>query len=589
MKKTISLMLILALSLISITSAANESWIKKADMPKATSLHSVGVVDGKIYVIGGTNNIYGWADYWSTVWEYDPATDTWTPKADMPDGRARLCASVVDGKIYAIGGSPHRDSDIATVEMYDSSTDTWIRKADMPRARCFLSASAVNGKIYVIGGKIYPSETMVSTVEVYDPATDTWTRKADMPTARGMHSASVVDGKIYVIGGVTGAYGPFISTVEMYDPRTNIWARKTDIPTRRSGHTSNVLNGKIYVIGGANDWDYCLPSMEVYDPAMDTWTTGLDMPTARAAHSASVVKGKIYAIGGMLDISSWTTVSAVEVYDPGLTAPTPDFNEDGIVDSLDICILIEHWQTDYPLCDIAPPPFGDGIVDVQDLIAVAENLFEEIFPSDLISYWKLDETEGEIAYNSIGDNHGIFSGNPTWQPDSGQVAGALEFDGIDDYIETDYILSPADGKFSVFTWIKGGAAGQVIISQADGSGSGETWLGITASDGNLMTGLVPPPVGRFRPEPLESQSVVTDGQWHHVGLIWDGEYRILYVNCTEVARDTDVQNPPKSATGGLIIGASKSLEAGTFFSGMIDDVRIYNRALTPEEITELAQ
>jgi hypothetical protein len=54
-----------------------------------------------------------------------------------------------------------------------------------------------------------------------------------------------------------------------------------------------------------------------------------------------------------------------------------DLNRDGIVDSADICILVDYWHTDKSLCDISPTPFGDGIVDVQDLIVLAEYLFEE--------------------------------------------------------------------------------------------------------------------------------------------------------------------------------------------------------------------
>jgi hypothetical protein len=64
--------------------------------------------------------------------------------------------------------------------------------------------------------------------------------------------------------------------------------------------------------------------------------------------------------------------------------PIVDLNGDGIVDSADMCIMVDHWHTDYPLCDIAPAPFGDGIVDVQDLIVLAEHLFEEISPVELI-------------------------------------------------------------------------------------------------------------------------------------------------------------------------------------------------------------
>ena len=62
--------------------------------------------------------------------------------------------------------------------------------------------------------------------------------------------------------------------------------------------------------------------------------------------------------------------------------PIVDLNRDGIVDSADMCIIVDHWGEDYPLCDIGPMPWGDGIVDVQDLIVLAEHLFEEIPPAE---------------------------------------------------------------------------------------------------------------------------------------------------------------------------------------------------------------
>jgi Tol biopolymer transport system component len=59
-----------------------------------------------------------------------------------------------------------------------------------------------------------------------------------------------------------------------------------------------------------------------------------------------------------------------------------DFNDDGIVDAGDVCIMIEYWLTDYPLCDIGPMPWGDGVVDVEDLIVIAGHLFEEIHSAE---------------------------------------------------------------------------------------------------------------------------------------------------------------------------------------------------------------
>ena len=266
--------------------------------------------------------------------------------------------------------------------------------------------------------------------------------------------------------------------------------------------------------------------------------------------------------------------------------PVVDLNGDGIVDSTDMCIMVVHWGTDEPMCDIGPTPFGDGIVDVQDLIVLAEHLFED---NRLAAHWALDETEGIIAKDSTGYNDAYVVGDPLWQTAEGKKDGALQLDGIDDYIVSVSGYNPADGPFSVFAWIKGGAPGQVIISQMDGTGSGETWLGMDAVSGCLMTGLVPPPVGRFVVQPLSSQIIVTDGLWHHVGFVWDGFYRILYVDGTEVATDAAALAPLNFSNGGLYIGASKTTDASTLFYGLIDDIRIYNVALSAEEITELVQ
>jgi hypothetical protein len=60
--------------------------------------------------------------------------------------------------------------------------------------------------------------------------------------------------------------------------------------------------------------------------------------------------------------------------------PIVDLNGDGIVDAADMCIIIDNWGTDESLCDIGPMPWGDGVVDVQDLIVLAEHLFEEVPP-----------------------------------------------------------------------------------------------------------------------------------------------------------------------------------------------------------------
>jgi hypothetical protein len=256
--------------------------------------------------------------------------------------------------------------------------------------------------------------------------------------------------------------------------------------------------------------------------------------------------------------------------------PIVDFNGDRIVDLKDFSRLAQYWGQNEPSVDIAPMPWGDGRVDIQDVAVFAEHWLEGAAP---IALWKLDETEGWIAHDSAGPRDGfVMAGNPLWQPTGGQIDGALHLDGVDDYVSTPFILDPAAGAFSVFAWIKGGSPGQVIISQTDGTGTGATWLGTGPSDGTLMSALVSS--GRLA-GPLVSNAVITDGQWHHIGLVWDGSYRTLYVDDGEAAKDAQPQSQPISANGGLYIGTGKGREPGSFWSGLIDDVRIYDRAITP--------
>ncbi|MBI1925877.1 galactose oxidase, partial [Candidatus Poribacteria bacterium] len=282
-----------------------------ADMPTARRSFSTSVVDGKIYAIGGRV----WRQVLATIESYDPATDTWTKKADMPTPRGALSASAVNGKIYAIGGFDANSTALSTVEEYDPKMNSWTKKADMPTPRWAFSTSVVNGKIYAIGG--FDGARVLSTVEEYDPKMNSWTKKASMPTARTT-STSVVNGKIYAIGDFNGTF--IISTVEEYDPRANTWTRKANLPTWRNGLCTSAVNGTIYAIGGvgpiAGGGTGAISVVEAYDPRTDTWTKKSDMPTPRWGLSTVAVNGKIYAIGGAPG-DGRVTLSTVEEYDTG--------------------------------------------------------------------------------------------------------------------------------------------------------------------------------------------------------------------------------------------------------------------------------
>jgi len=555
-------------------SLAEDLWTYKTDMPTKRLMTSGGAIHEKIYVIGGAPSI---SSVTSVVEVYDPHNDTWTRMANMPEGRCYPASCVFDGKIYVFGGIHPSPYSMAkkSVYVYDPQTDSWTQKRDMPYANACCGIAVVDGTIYLIGGMPSTSSAPLSTVMAYDPFIDSWTQKTDMSIARGALSACVVDGKIYAIGGTKQDWTTFsYKLVEAYDPSTDTWTRKSDMPTQRWGLGTCVVDGKIYAIGGRSGGDVCAAN-EVYDPVTDTWTIKSPMQQKRNGALVCSIRDKIYSIGGVYLDPQDVFLSTVEEYDTGLGVPSPDFNGDGVINMKDLLKLIESWGQDESKVDITPSPFGDGIVDALDLELLMSYWEQPYDDPYLIAHWALDETEGIIAYDSAGVSDAYLMGEPVWQPDTGMVGGALMFNGVNDYAFAPLDLSPADGPFSIFAWIKGGVPGQVISSQSNGA----NWLMVDSSFGCLMTELMPPVVGRFRPQPLESESVITDDQWHRIGFVWDGANRSLYVDDILVAEDT--QEGLTGSSGVLNIGCGSNLTAGTFWSGLIDDIRIYNRAVNP--------
>jgi len=303
------------------------------------------------------------------------------------------------------------------------------------------------------------------------------------------------------------------------------------------------------------------------------WLPGQDMPTEPDV----VITDNAYASGGItigtstdeLNTSSpmifrWVEVTIRQV------EPIVDFNGNGTVDIRDLVKLIECWGQSEPTVDIV----SDGVVNEDDLEILMDYWHQDVNDPTLMAHWKLDETEGMIAHDSAVENHAVVIGAAQWQPQAGQAQGTLALDGIGDFITTPFILDPSEQIFSLFAWVKGGAPGQVILSQA----GSVKWLACNES-GHLFTDLKG--AGRNAGQSLCSDAIITDDQWHRIGLVWDRSYRSLYVDDQLAATDTAAQDNLPSVTSGLQIGADATLNPGTFWHGLVDDVRIYDRVVEP--------
>jgi N-acetylneuraminic acid mutarotase len=297
---------------------SHEKWTTKAPMPTARDGLACGVVNNKIYVIGGMSRVGSTDIIFAVNEEYDPAANTWATKTSMPTARASLGVAVVNNKIYAIGGNyePSGQSgpwaSRSTNEEYDPVSNTWTTKTPMPTSKGSFAIAVVNNKIYCIGGYDYNGGGNVATNYEYNPATDSWATKAPLPVAGYSFGVGVVNNKIYCIGGYSTSSG-LLSLNAEYDPATNSWANKAAPPTVR-GAAGVTLNNKIYWIGSSSDVYVAIT--EEYNPATNSWATKLPMPTARFDQALGAVNGKIYAIGGSIGSYGSGPYTVNEEYQP---------------------------------------------------------------------------------------------------------------------------------------------------------------------------------------------------------------------------------------------------------------------------------
>ena len=298
--------LVLLFLLMQIESFAGEDWEVVTQLPTNRAGIATAVVNDKIYVIGGTLKNVEAPDGISTVEEYDPQTNTWRQLADMPTRRYYPKAAVINDTIYVFGGW-YEVKGVKTeypviVEAYDPATDTWTRKKDMPVPRVHPAVGAVDGKIYIIGGSTgwgWEDERRMDRVDIYDPAIDTWEQGPKMPTQRDAYLGGVVNNRIYVIGGYGPPGGHVLKNIEEYDPISRQWQQKKDMLDIRYSFRTAVVEDDIYVIGGLNEFRKYIATVDVYNPQTEAWSDIPAMPTPLYPQAAATVNGKIYVFGGV--------------------------------------------------------------------------------------------------------------------------------------------------------------------------------------------------------------------------------------------------------------------------------------------------
>ena len=214
-----------------------------------------------------------------------------------------------------------------------------------------------------------------------------------------------------------------------------------------------------------------------------------------------------------------------------------------------------------------------------------------------IAHWKLDETSGITAVDSEGGHHGTLTNGPTW--DSGNIDGALAFDGTDDYVDLTSDAALDDvflGGATVTAWIYldgwgENAYGRVLDKSSAVSDNRDGWM-IGTDGGNQSIAFAQgfsSIRGFWRPQ----NNTVNLNEWVHYAIVYDASSEandpVIYIN--GVAQTSLVKIAP---SGTICSDADIALRMGNHaqdtsrsFDGKLDDVRIYDQALTAAEISEL--
>jgi N-acetylneuraminic acid mutarotase len=204
---------------------ATDSWKPLAPLPGKRGSAIAAEVGGKIYVIGGATTMEGSKDPFFTAFGparvlgtnqvYDPATNKWESRNPMSVPRNHAFSGVVNGKIYVIGGRTGHGfilsaTNTDVVEEYNPVSDSWnVPKERMPTARSGGASGTDGRRIYVAGGEVTTTELVGAfrAVEAYDPVTNSWMTLPSMPMPRHGVAGAVIGKRFHLVSGMIQSAG----------------------------------------------------------------------------------------------------------------------------------------------------------------------------------------------------------------------------------------------------------------------------------------------------------------------------------------------------------------------------------------------
>lgn len=247
-----------------------EIWDTCASLPESRLGAFASYINDKIYLFGGRKDFHSQNSV--NVYIYDIEKDEWTSGTDMPWGTTYAGGCVYDNKIYLIGGIEEgttTSNPTNTVLRYDPAENSWDTLANMNQARAILSVSVVDNKIYAIGGVHHVEGTFYDVLEEYDPVSNEWIIKNPVPSKISLHCSIIFNDRIWVLSGTTDFTNPINESVYIYEPATDNWSNSAteDVPCVDYWDPELVTyDKKVYLLCGSEGINFGdLPEVIAFD------------------------------------------------------------------------------------------------------------------------------------------------------------------------------------------------------------------------------------------------------------------------------------------------------------------------------------
>lgn len=312
------------------------SWQAAAPLP-SRAVVGAAASDGRyLYVVGGSFTLASINES-NQLLRYDLSASKWLTLAATPHpfAAAAVVYSPINKKLYVFGGVHGQTAAASTVAsdtlIYDPASNSWSSGAAMPQPRVLMAAGYWNGKIYLVGGAAsLASPSIMDTTWEYDPLANTWTSRTPRPSAGSGFGFGVIAGHLYLAGGYDPGAGRFTTSTYDYDIAADKWTVRANLPAAINYVGSAVLGSRLYIFGGIDNGTTEQSQTFVYDPAADIWSQGPAMTEARMMPAAASVGNTILVLGGSLSSILLTSTEATTVsclasatpITPNLSAPT---------------------------------------------------------------------------------------------------------------------------------------------------------------------------------------------------------------------------------------------------------------------------